>query len=81
MRETVLIIMCIFFVICYFKVGITIGNIKPSYMLYVAAMALMFGILLVISLTLIEQNDDLTKKNKNKCPEYEQINNVYILKK
>ena len=73
--------MCILFVVCYFKVGIEVGRIKPLYILYVAAMTLMFGILVVINLTLIDQNDELQKRAKGKCPEYEQINNVYIIKK
>jgi len=81
MRETVLIVMCILFVVCYFKVGTEIGRIKPIYVLYIAAMTFMFGILVVINLTLINQNDVLIEKTKNKCPEYEQINNVYIIKK
>ena len=81
MRETVLVIMCILFIVCYFKVGNEVGRIKPFYILYVAVMAFMFGVLLVISLTLIDQNDALEKRANGKCPEYEQINNVYILKK
>ena len=81
MRETVLIIMCILFIVCYFKVSIEVGRIKPFYLLYVAAMAFMFGIMVVVNLTLIDQNSALEKRVKGKCPEYEQINNVYVLKK
>jgi hypothetical protein len=62
-------------------VGIEVGKIKPLYILYVAAMVFMFGILVVTNLTLIDQNNTLEKKAKGKCPEYEQINNVYIIKK
>ena len=81
MRETFLTVMCILFVVCYFKVGIGVGKIKPLYILYVAAMAFMFGIMVVVNLTLIDQNSALEKRVKGKCPEYEQINNVYVLKK
>jgi len=81
MREIFLTVMCILFVVCYFKVGNEVGKIKPLYILYVAAMVFMFGILVVVNLTLIDQNDALEKRAKGKCPEYEQINNVYIIKK
>jgi hypothetical protein len=41
----------------------------------------MFGILVVTNLTLIDQNNALEKRVKGKCPEYEKINNVYVIKK
>jgi UPF0716 family protein affecting phage T7 exclusion len=81
MREIFLTVMCILFVVCYFKVGNEVGKIKPLYILYVVAMVFMFGILVVTNLTLIDQNNTLEKRAKGKCPEYEQINNVYIIKK
>lgn len=81
MREIFLTGMCILFLVCYFKLAIEVGKIKPLYLLYVAAMLSMFGTLVVTNLTLIDQNNALEKRAKGKCPEYEQINNVYIIKK
>lgn len=77
MREIFLGIMCILFVVCYFKAG---WNGKVVTTLYLGAMALIFGISMLLNFTLINQNDKLRKKVENKCPEYEEVHNVYRLK-
>lgn len=80
MRETILIIVCILFVVCYLKNGQCIDEKKPIGILYLGAMLFMFGLLFVISLVLIDQNDDLEKRAKGKCPEYEEVNGLYKVK-
>jgi hypothetical protein len=81
MRETVLIIMAVVAIVCYFKVGNRIDNTKPTGLAYTALLLLIFGFSLMLNFTLIAQNDKLEEKVKNKCPEYEKVENVYILKK
>ena len=81
MRETVLIILIILAIVCFFKTGLCIDENKPYAILYLAGLVFMCGISIVCNFILIRQNNELTEKVKGKCPEYEQINNVYILKK
>jgi hypothetical protein len=42
-------------------------------------MTFIFGILVVQNLALIDNNDELREKVKNKCPEYEKVE-LYKLK-
>lgn len=80
MREIFLIIICILFIVCYIKAAYCIDDNKLKGILYIAAMLFMFGALFTLSLTLINQNDELEKKVKGKDPQYEEVRGVYKLK-
>jgi hypothetical protein len=73
MRETILIIMSIVAVLCFFKAGMCIDSGKPKGILIMAVLFFICGISILINFILISQNDKLEKQEK--------IENVYILKK
>jgi len=82
MREIILIIFGILIFISYFMISFSINKDKWQkgfgglmIMTFVSAFSLF------ICFILIKQNDELNNKVKNKCPEYEQVKNVYKLKK
>jgi RsiW-degrading membrane proteinase PrsW (M82 family) len=79
MIKIFLTIMIILFVIGYFKIGLSINKEKPSKILWLFLMTFIFGILVVQNLALIDNNDELREKVKNKCPEYEKVE-LYKLK-
>jgi hypothetical protein len=81
MREIFLGIMVILFIVCFFKASLCIKNEKQYGVLILGVMFFLFGISILLNFALISQNDELTEKVKNKCPEYEEVPNVYILKK
>lgn len=81
MREIFLGIMIILAVISFFKAGMCIDDKKLKGMIYVIILFFITGISIMLNFTLVNKNDELLKKTKNKCPEYEQAQNVYILKK
>jgi hypothetical protein len=81
MREIVLGIMSVLAIVCFFKGGMCISDKKPMGILYLAALVFTCGISIVCNFTLIKQNDALEKKTNGKCPEYEEVHNVYKLKK
>ena len=47
---------------------------------YMTVLLFISGIFLMLNFTLIEQNNKLIERLKNKCPEYEKLNNVYKIK-
>jgi len=81
MREIILIIMAILAILCFYKAGTCMKDEKPYGILILGVLLFICGISLMLNFTLIGQNDTLIEKTKNKCPEYEQIENVYQLKK
>ena len=84
MRETVLVIMIILFIIGYFKVGYAIDDKKYSRIYYVFLMVILFGISMLLNFTLIVQQDDYEKEIKELkkgLPQYEEVHGVYIIKK
>jgi len=81
MREIFLGIMIILAIISFFKAGMCIDDKKLKGTLYIAILFFITGISILLNFTLVNQNDELLEKTKNKCPEYGQIQNVYILKK
>jgi len=81
MREIFLVIMGVVALVCYFKVGYKIDKTKPMGLVYTALLLLICGFSLMLNFNLISKNDKLEEKVKNKCPEYEKVENVYILKK
>jgi hypothetical protein len=80
MREIFLGIIFILFIVCFFKAGLCIRAEKQYGLLILGVMFFLFGISILLNFTLISQNDELTEKVKNKCPEYEEVSNVYKLK-
>lgn len=88
MRETVLIIMIILFIIGYFKVGYALCNkndekILKSKILYIALMLVLFGFSMVINFILINQQgyyEKEIKELKKGLPQYEEIRGVYRIK-
>jgi hypothetical protein len=84
MREIVLIIMIILFVIGYFKVAYAIDDKKHSRIYYVFLMVVLFGFSIALNFSLIVQQDDYIKEIKELkkgLPQYEEIHGVYIIKK
>jgi uncharacterized membrane protein len=81
MRETILIIMSILAVLCFFKAGMCIDSKKPKGLLIIAVLFFICGISILINFTLLYQNDKLEKQDKKESLKYEKIENVYILKK
>ena len=84
MRETVLVIMIILFIIGYFKVCYAIDDKKYSRIYYVFLMVILFGISILLNFILIVQQDDYEKEIKELkkgLPQYEEIHGVYIIKK
>jgi hypothetical protein len=80
MRETVLLIMLLLALICFYRAGMCIDDKKPIGVLIIAGLFLICGISILINFILILQNDKLEEQNKG-LPKYEKIENVYILKK
>jgi archaellum biogenesis protein FlaJ (TadC family) len=62
MRETVLVIMIILFIIGYFKVCYAIDDKKYSKIYYVFLMVALFGISMLLNFTLIAQQDNYEKE-------------------
>lgn len=81
MIEIILTIMIILFIIGYFKSCYKIDEEKQSGILWIFLMTFLFSISILLNFVLIEQNNKLIEKTKNKCPEYEEIHEVYIIKK
>ena len=79
-REIILGIMCVLFIIGYFKSCFSIEKEKWYNVYWIMLMTFLFGISMLLNFLFIDSNDDLRKKVENKCPEYEQIT-VYQLKK
>jgi len=75
-----LIIICVLFIVGYFKVCYAIDKEKFNKILYVFLMTFLFSLSILVNFIFLHKNDELTKKVENKCPEYEQIT-VYKLKK
>ena len=84
MRETVLVIMFILYIIGYFKVGYAIDDKKHSRIYYVFLMTFLFSISILLNFILIVQQADYEKEIKELkkgLPQYEEIHGVYIIKK
>lgn len=84
MREIVLAIMIILFVIGYFKVCYAIDDKKHSKIYYVFLMVVLFGFSIALNFSLIVQQDDYKKEIKELkkgLPQYEEIHGVYKIKK
>jgi cbb3-type cytochrome oxidase subunit 1 len=70
-------ILAILTIIAYF--GTAMSKKEKSKMIYVILWLFTSTILFLISLITLETNAEL-EKLKSKCPEYQKIENVYILK-
>ena len=85
MRETVLVIMFILYIIGYFKVGYAIiDDKKYSRIYYVFLMMFLFSISILLNFILIVQQygyEKEIKELKKGLPQYEKIHGVYIIKK
>ena len=84
MRETVLVIMFILYIIGYFKVCYAIDDKKHSRIYYVFLMTFLFSISILLNFILIVQQADYEKEIKELkkgLPQYEEIHGVYIIKK
>jgi uncharacterized integral membrane protein len=53
----------------------------PNVILHLSGMLLITGISLLITMIVLSANNKLRKDIDKKCPEYEKIENVYIIKK
>ncbi len=84
MRETIIVIMFILYIIGYFKVGYAIDDKKYSRIYYVFLMMFLFSISILLNFILIVQQYDYKKEIKELkkgLPQYEKIHGVYIIKK
>ena len=84
MRETVLVIMFILYIIGYFKVCYAIDDKKYSRIYYVFLMTFLFALSILLNFLLVVQQDDYEKEIKELkkgLPQYEEIHGVYIIKK
>jgi hypothetical protein len=80
MREIILTVMIILFVIGYFNIAFSLDIKKRSKIFWLFLMTFIFGFSILLNFLFINTNDELTEKVKNKCPEYEKMENVYKLK-
>ena len=84
MREIVLIIMVILFIIGYFTVCYAIDDKKESRLNYVYLMVFLLGVSIGLNFTLIRLQNNYIKEIeslKKGLPQYEEIHGVYIIKK
>jgi len=80
-RFIMLIIMGVIVCICYFGIAFSIEEKKLTKgILSLFVMIFIALISLFINFVIINQNNELEKKLKGKCPEYKKIENVYQLK-
>ena len=84
MRETIIVIMFILYIIGYFKVCYAIDDKKYSRIYYVFLMMFLFSISILLNFILIVQQygyEKEIKELKKWLPQYEKIHGVYIIKK
>lgn len=84
MREIILTIMIILFIIGYFKVCYAIDDKKHSRILYVFLMTFLFGFSILLNFIFIniqDSDEKEIKELKKGLPEYEEIHGVYVIKK
>ena len=83
-REIILTIMSVLFIIGYFKVCYKIDINKQSEILWIFLMTFLFGMSILLNFLFISNQDILEKQliEKSKgLPEYEEIHGVYVIKK
>jgi hypothetical protein len=66
MREITLTILCILFIVGYFKTCFAIDIQKQRDILWVFLMTLVFSFSMLLNFTLVAENDKLIEKTKNK---------------
>jgi hypothetical protein len=83
-REIILGVMCVLFIVGFFKAGLRIDDKKLSGVLWIGFLAFLFAFSMFLNFMLIQEQDELEKKLKDKSkglPEYEETHGVYIIKK
>lgn len=83
-REIILGVMCVLFIIGFFKAGLKIDNKKPSGVLWIGFLLFLFAFSVILNFVLIQEQCNLEKEIKDKSKgllEYEEIHGVYIIKK
>lgn len=74
-------IMIILIIISYFKIAYSLDREKfKTGLLFLALLTFVSCIAVTILIMVLETKNELEEKVKNKCPEYEEIHNVYKLK-
>jgi ABC-type lipoprotein release transport system permease subunit len=83
MREIIFIVCFGLTIIFYSKIAYSLDKNKQGVSVILSLASLIFIALtfLVLTYSLSEMNRDLEKQLDSKCPQYEKIDNVYILKK
>ena len=76
----IFIILGIIMIGSYFKLAYTIDTNKPIGYVYLFIYTLTTAIFFMIAILATQQVNELRTQVKNKCPEYEKIENVYKLK-
>lgn len=70
-------IVAILFIIAYCKVGMTI---KPEKFFWFFIYTVIASVSLFTTITLIIEINEMKEKLENKCPQYEEVHNLYKLK-
>ena len=77
----IITILCILVIVSYFKIGYNIyNNNNNKGILWLALLTLICLFSLFLVGNLIFQKTELEKQLKQKCPQYEKVDNVYKLK-
>lgn len=83
MKEIIFIVCFGLTIIFYFKIAYSLDKNKQGIFTVLSLVGLMFISLtfLVLTYSLSQINSEVEKKLESRCPQYEKIDNVYILKK
>jgi NADH:ubiquinone oxidoreductase subunit 3 (subunit A) len=83
MKEIIFIVCFGLTIIFYFKIAYSLDKNKQGIFTVLSLVGLIFISLtfLVLTYSLSQINSEVNKKLESRCPQYEKIDNVYILKK
>lgn len=72
--------MLVLALVCFYRAGMCMDDNKQYGIFFMAGLFLICVLSIMLTFTLIIQNDKLEEQSK-RLPKYERIENVYILKK
>lgn len=83
MKEIIFIVCFVLTLIFYFKIAYSLSKNKQGIFTVLSLVGLMFisFTFLFLTYSLFQINSEIEKKLESKCPQYQKIDNVYILKK
>jgi hypothetical protein len=82
MKEIIFAVCFLLTIIFYFKIAYSLDKNKQGFFTLLSLAGLLMISLIFLLLTASLSNENIYLKNKlnSKCPQYEKIDNVYILK-